>query len=280
MNKIAIFEDTNILKMRIVNILMDHGYSEIDYIKSTLINMKTSRYVIEDVRLLIIDLDNYSSDPIAYIAGFRAVEEQYHIPIIALSKSSDISDLKKALVAGCTDFILKPFTDDTLLMKAQRSLGALPEGGSSLDQYRSSSDVLSEDEGLLVWIKDYEIGVEEIDQEHKEIIQEFEKLYQLMKEGLGHEYYNELIDYLTNYVNWHFDHEEELQKSISYPHQEEHHRIHEELKSSILTIAKEHKDKVITNADLIKINIFLKNWLIHHILMEDRKIAEYIKNEK
>jgi len=279
MSKVAIFEDTNVLRIRIVNILMDQGYDEIEYIKPSIASITVSSPTVPDVKLLIIDLDNHEVDSIEYIRRFKADTINQHIPIIALSKNSDISSLKKAVRAGCTDFILKPFNDEALIIKVDKLIGKMKGVVSSMDQFRSSSSVMEEDEQMLSWVKDFEIGVEEIDQDHKEIILEFEKLYQLMKEGLGHDYYHDLIAYLIKYVNWHFDHEEKLQESISYPYIDEHKKIHEEFKNSILTIAKEHENKVITNADLIKINIFLKNWLIHHILIEDRKIADYIKEE-
>ncbi len=46
------------------------------------------------------------------------------------------------------------------------------------------------------WQSDFEIGIEEIDREHKTIIDSYEKLYLFMKSGRGHEYYNEMIEFL------------------------------------------------------------------------------------
>lgn len=67
---------------------------------------------------------------------------------------------------------------------------------------------------LLQWNDDYAIGVQEIDDEHRSIIERYSILYELMKDGHGHEYYGELILFLNDYVNDHFNHEEQLQKKL------------------------------------------------------------------
>lgn len=131
---------------------------------------------------------------------------------------------------------------------------------------------------MLKWSEDYKIGVLEIDNEHKEIITRFEKLYSLMREGSGHEYYSEILIFLDDYINTHFSHEESLQLKINYPDYEHHRSIHKAFSDAVVKMTKTKSNVPVTNDDLIKLNLFVKNWLLNHILIEDKKIGEFLKN--
>ncbi len=126
------------------------------------------------------------------------------------------------------------------------------------------------------WQKDYEIGVDEIDLEHKSIIDNYEKLYHYMITGKGHDYYDEMVQFLEKYVNEHFVHEELFQKSINYDQMAEHAEHHRLFKEKVFGIIANQKEKEVTNMDLVRINLFLKDWLLHHILVEDAKIGIFL----
>jgi hemerythrin len=126
----------------------------------------------------------------------------------------------------------------------------------------------------------YEIGIESIDKEHKEMIDAFEELYNRMHKGLGHKYYDELLAFLDKYIDNHFVNEEKFQEEIDYPDLEEHKKLHEEFKETILAIEEKHKNKEVSDKDLIEINLTIKEWLVEHILIEDRKIGEFVKEKE
>lgn len=132
---------------------------------------------------------------------------------------------------------------------------------------------------MLTWCKEYEIGVENIDNEHKDIIENFEKLYNLMSQGHGHEFFHELASFLENYVNVHFEHEEILQKELNYPEHEAHKKLHDDFKEHVSKIILQHTEHGITNNELIKLNLFIKDWIINHILVEDKKLGRFINGE-
>lgn len=121
----------------------------------------------------------------------------------------------------------------------------------------------------------YEIGIESIDKEHKEMIDAFEELYNRMHKGQGHNYYNELLEFLDKYIDSHFQNEENLQEEIGYPDLEEHKKLHDSFKNTIKSIEEKHSDKEVTNRDLVEINLTIKEWLVNHILVEDKKIGEF-----
>ncbi len=128
----------------------------------------------------------------------------------------------------------------------------------------------------FTWRKDYTIGIEQIDKEHKLIIDHFDKLYELMKDGKGHEYYDELLTFLVSYIDTHLSNEEKYHEEINYPEKKEHLALHRVFTDKIRSIIEAKDEGNVTDGDLININLFIKKWWIHHILVEDMKVANYI----
>lgn len=129
---------------------------------------------------------------------------------------------------------------------------------------------------FIEWKKDLEIGIGEIDAEHRSIIEIFQKLYEKMRIREGHELYSEIIEFLDEYVENHLTHEEKYQNEIGYDEIESHKAKHDEFRR-ILKELKEDKLDTVTNQELIQINQIMKDWLLHHILETDMKIGEFVR---
>lgn len=274
MNKIAIIEDTNVVKVRLENLFNKNGLGQIEDIKGNMINPSYIKYMDKEMSMYVIDLDNKSIDGLKLITMIR--QAKIDKPIIALSKKADVHLLKKAVNLGCNDFIIKPFEDQSVVFKTRQLFGLKTSGIDSENTFKSPSEEQI-DEVDMSWNKDFIIGVDAIDEEHKEIIDSYEKLYKLMKAGKGHAYYNELLDFLDKYVHNHFSHEQDLHKESDYPERDHHRNIHEEFKASVKRIHDAGQGRDVSNSDLIKINLFLKKWLVHHILVIDMKYGRYLE---
>jgi hemerythrin-like metal-binding protein len=133
---------------------------------------------------------------------------------------------------------------------------------------------------IVKWDESLEIGVEIIDNEHRTIVEEFEQLYEKMRIGKGHDLFSHFIIFLDKYVDGHLTHEEEFQQEIKYPEYEIHKEEHDKFREKVKEIRTEFDGKEVTNADLIKLNLFVKDWLIHHIMNVDIKIGAYYKTVK
>lgn len=275
MGRLVITEDIEVLKLRLEKALEDNGIKEFETMTNQQVRTVRSNIVFKDALLVIIDLDNQDLDLKVTVESIR--EHSYHknIPIMVLSDNSNLTTLNKAIALGCTDFILKPFTNDTFIRKVVLNLAK-----KDLTQVENENEIRSqhEEEGIhmLKWNTDFEIGVQSIDDDHKNIIEHFEKLYLLMKSGQGHAYYPEFLSFLEEYVDTHFEREEALQREIEYDAYEEHIQLHKEFKMKVKELIRLHGSEVATNIDLIKINLFIKDWLIHHILLADYKIGLFI----
>ena len=275
MGKITILEAADFLRVKLLKLLKFYRFDNTEVI-SALINNNVG-YTFKDSSLIILDLDNHKLDVVGIIEQIKEDSRVSRIPIMLLSSQADIKTLKKALQAGCSDFVTKPFSDDILIQKIHKLMKREYQDIGLPTSIKEDPDP---QETSFTWQSDYEIGIEEIDREHKAIIDSYEKLYQYMKSGRGHEYYNEMIDFLEKYVNDHFAHEEAFQASIGYDKRSEHARYHLAFKEQIGNMINTHKEREVTNLDLIKFNLFIKDWLLHHILLEDAKIGEFLKNKK
>lgn len=274
MSIIKILESTDFLRLQLDKLFELYGYKQTELLGGVLNN--NVRYTFKDSDLVILDLDNYKIDVVSTIEEIKSYPDMKDIPIILLSSQSDIRTLKRAINAGCTEFVTKPFSNEILMQKVQKSLKNPHNVIVAHTQLHSTE---YESATTLTWSSEYEIGIEEIDTEHKLIIDNYEKLYTHMKSGKGHEYYKEIVKFMEMYINEHFAHEEALQKRINYVSQSEHKGYHDEFKSKVQNIIDSHDEKQVTNMDLIKINLFLKDWILHHILVEDTKIGEFYKRQ-
>jgi len=237
------------------------------------LQISKSNTLFADADLILLDLDQSYFDLSELVVSLKASQETAQIPVIVISSNSDFKTLRQAIGSGCQDFLLKPFSEVTLMTKINKWLYA---GTSTVNDYKKqySKNVQLESSISLVWNDAFKTGIEEIDMEHKRIVDSYERLYNLMKEGKGHAYYKELVEFLDNYVHEHFEHEEIFQKSFDYENYEEHCQLHKVFKSKVKAIIDSHESKDVSNIDVINISVFIKDILLHHILLEDLKIAE------
>jgi hemerythrin len=64
-----------------------------------------------------------------------------------------------------------------------------------------------------------------------------------------------------------------------YPDFENHKRIHDDFKITVLDLLKDIEINGIDLKTRIEVNTMTINWLKKHIGVEDRKVAEYYKNK-
>lgn len=123
---------------------------------------------------------------------------------------------------------------------------------------------------------DYLTGIESIDQEHKTLFEIAEEVYQLQKEAFipdKYDHIKQLLIRLKEYTRVHFDHEEEYMASINYKkmftQKVQHTEFCEKLEEIDLDLIDENSGQAID--EIMK---FLTDWLIEHILENDKQIGK------
>ncbi|MFT8316110.1 MAG: hemerythrin family protein [Clostridium sp.] len=129
---------------------------------------------------------------------------------------------------------------------------------------------------MLKWKDDYLLGINKIDEQHKELFRIAESAYSLLKSDYFVDKYNkivEIIEELREYTIFHFQEEQKYMMSIKYKrffaHKIEHDEFIEKLNKVDLADVDSNQDKYIM--DLLE---FVVNWISEHILGTDFKILE------
>ncbi len=132
----------------------------------------------------------------------------------------------------------------------------------------------------MLWTSQLILGVDEMDREHKELVEAVDRLYQAMMKGNGKSVVKETIDFLGDYVVTHFKHEEALQKKYSYPKMKEHQQIHRDFMVSFSQLKDKIDHSEVNSKLAIEVNKAAIDWLKNHIGKEDRLLSEFILEQR
>jgi hemerythrin-like metal-binding protein len=129
----------------------------------------------------------------------------------------------------------------------------------------------------LVWDHVLSVGVDEVDDDHRKLVDLFNMLNHSVTEGDDPEYLAAILEELINCTAWHFSHEERLMLKHGYEGLAEHKEEHKELVKS----AKELQQKILQAGNLVAIEDieFLERWLTEHILTTDMRMGSYLAME-
>ena len=78
----------------------------------------------------------------------------------------------------------------------------------------------------MPWHPSLSVGIELIDEQHKEWFDRAESLFEAGKQGRAKEYVGELLEFLDSYTKKHFADEERYMLSINYPGYDEQKRAY------------------------------------------------------
>ncbi len=130
---------------------------------------------------------------------------------------------------------------------------------------------------FMEWGPKLETGIKTIDDQHKKLVNMVNTLYAAISSGTGKDHLGRLLDELIDYTVYHFGTEEELFKKYEYPEAAGHKKIHEELAAKVMDFRDRfQKGEALLSYDLMN---FLKNWLVNHIGVTDKKYAPFLKSK-
>ena len=130
--------------------------------------------------------------------------------------------------------------------------------------------------GTVEWHDGLNLGIREIDDQHKELIAIINQVLKAFKDGENEKSIDLLLKQLREYTIYHFSSEEKYMEEIDFPDFNGHRQLHLRLKERVKTLqsARFHKEDI----GIDEIKSLLSKWLIHHILHEDYKIVQHAKN--
>ncbi len=119
-------------------------------------------------------------------------------------------------------------------------------------------------------------GNDLIDSQHRELIQKINDLLVKCENKTDKAGAIRMLDYLSDYTEFHFGAEEKLQEEIGYPGIKEHKAKHEELRRAVSELHEMLEDQEGPTDEFVEqVQKQVVEWLYYHIKTFDRSVAEY-----
>lgn len=128
------------------------------------------------------------------------------------------------------------------------------------------------------WRERLNLNITTIDIQHKKIIDYMNLLHDGLMEKAREKVVRNVLRYLEFYAKTHFNYEEEVMEFFEFPDFPRHRELHNSFKVRLEDLKKKFET---TNVPSVtQVLIFLQEWITKHIAVEDRKIAEYLKENE
>lgn len=127
---------------------------------------------------------------------------------------------------------------------------------------------------LFNWRKEFSVNVKEMDDHHRLILEKANTLHEAVESHCDRSHLEDALNFLVEFVAFHFVKEEALMEKHNYPEFEIHKKKHEKLIEGTLKL-KERLKNVDVEMNLQVLDFF-KDWIFEHILTEDRKYGPFL----
>ena len=129
---------------------------------------------------------------------------------------------------------------------------------------------------VLQWESEFSVGVEKIDDQHKEIMDLVNNLTgrSIQSRAGWKKQFERIIKVLADQALIHFQTEEELLSKTGYAGFDDHKKEHERLKAKLTHILNE-LDNIKWDVELFTLTTSFKEWFLSHILLYDKEAKDY-----
>ena len=126
---------------------------------------------------------------------------------------------------------------------------------------------------ILRWTDALSVNINEIDQQHKQLIIMVNELNEAMRKRKAKDVLGEIIDGLINYAATHFATEEKYFDKYDYPATETHKKEHAGFVEKVIEFKLGFDEgRILLSLDVMN---FLQEWLLNHIQVSDKKYCFY-----
>ena len=123
-------------------------------------------------------------------------------------------------------------------------------------------------------------GNKMIDEQHSELIDKIDKLVDCCKQSGGKVEAIKMLDYLSDYTDFHFTEEEKLQEEVNYPGIQEHKQRHAEFKKAVEELHEMLVEQEGPTYEFVQaVNKNVTDWLFNHIKGCDKALVSFIQSK-
>jgi hemerythrin len=130
---------------------------------------------------------------------------------------------------------------------------------------------------LFTWDPTFSVGFNDWDDHHKRLFELINQLYEAMRLGKGSQELSIILSNLLDYTNFHFSSEEARFTQFGYPDKVKHVGEHQIFKDKIVEFRTQAASGQVGLT--VKVASFLKDWLLNHIKIEDKKYGPFFKSK-
>ncbi|MEA2030410.1 MAG: response regulator [candidate division Zixibacteria bacterium] len=118
--KILAVDDSPTMRRIIINTLKRAGYTNV--VEASDGKDAIAKLKVEDVNFVITDWNMPEMDGLTFVKTIRGMDEYKSIPVLMVTTRSVKDDIVEALKVGVNNYIVKPFTPNTLKDKIEQVL--------------------------------------------------------------------------------------------------------------------------------------------------------------
>ena len=275
-------EATREIKTKIVSIQTstDDTISEISEISSVINNVNelvgTIAAAVEEQSVTAGDISNNVNEAANGIVEVN--ENVTQASMVASEIAKDIADVSQVSEEAKQGSLR--------LQESSRELKDIAENiGRETDQFHlgelkkkdTAYRPLKTTRPLLRWSESLSVGIGSIDSQHKTLIDLINELHKHMHSGSAKKAVGQALGKLIDYTATHFQYEEKLFAKHDYEKQNEHKEIHRKLVAQVVGFQEKFKKgEEDVSLDLME---FLKDWLIDHIKVTDKKYSPLLRSK-
>lgn len=127
----------------------------------------------------------------------------------------------------------------------------------------------------MPWSEQLEVGIAEIDQQHRWLVDTTNTLHRLLSSQEAYaDQLGDILEQLMDYTMNHFIVEEELFQRLGYPESAAHKAQHNLFCERVMGLLTRHDMGETVGLDALTL---LKDWLTNHIIKVDKKYVEHFR---
>ena len=128
----------------------------------------------------------------------------------------------------------------------------------------------------IPWLKDYEVNVREIDEQHRELFLRLNELMDAVWDGKSKDAMKGLFEFTSNYAATHFAEEEGYMQGYGFPGYIGHKELHDEFKARLGDFLQEFEEKEVTTEMVVSVITALGDWTREHVRAVDKELGKFL----
>ena len=135
---------------------------------------------------------------------------------------------------------------------------------------------------VMQWTEKMSVGVPELDGDHKQLIRVINELGASYDDETRRDAVRQSLVALRRYAEFHFAREEKVMGACGYPGLEGHRGEHRDFVARIQELNRRFDEDPERAAEVVNeaLLMFLKDWLNHHILIEDKAYQPFAEGSR